>query len=548
MNTEKTNICPKHGIEMEHITTIIPIEGVDEDGNVTYKDQEAEYYICHLCEHEPGPDALDYIEEGSEAEVILNKRITKYKESNPNFNPHSVGGNLIGKLMEFHKDTDADENPRKSMALFQISSALDNCKSANTKGKILPNLGFWWSEPSGTNKTPLLVSGVDEFRDSVYKDHIRYETGTAKGMLRSLSKYYKNDPDKKRDVLLTWDEAQNIIAMMRENALSDIYSFMCQVIDNRLQTYTTIARGEEKYPPITGNIWISGVPEMVEKSVKSFWFQGAGNRFLFVKSKKVWIKDIKRATTDSKDKKHLIDELNLLKKIELVEYSDEFLTAYNEYRREILESIAEIQTDMSASQDIDNYDVLSRIKYPVLVWKLAIVHAASRGNFDDKLLRMDVEDLEEAKKDLEEYHANAMDVFNYWLERSTKDAEIKSSQRIRKKFEKHIESILLHENKRWMVRVIERELENPTGRPGESTKQKVTEAILSPDGKWVKDSDLQTYANMMAKDYNDAIETLKAQEYLVSREAAYNRDGTSGGLLGATFYKWNGSKPSSSKP
>ena len=528
-------VCPKHGIEMTLQEVSVPV--TDVDGNESFRDEEI--YSCYYCDHDINMDPLDYAEDGSEAEVILNERITKYKESNPDFNPHKVSGNLIGELMDFHKDTDADENPMKSMAMFQIASALTNCISANAKGKILPNLGFWWSEPSGTNKTPLLVSGVDEFRDSVFKDHIRYETGTAKGMLRSLSKYYKNDPDKKRDVLLTWDEAQNIIAMMKENALSDIYSFMCQVIDNRLQTYTTIARGEEKYPPITGNIWISGVPEMIEKSVKSFWFQGAGNRFLFVKSRKVWIKDIKRATADSKDKQHLIDELNLLKKIKWVEYSDDFLTAYNQYRREILEAIAGIQTDMSSSQDIDNYSVLSRIKYPVLVWKLAIIHAASRGNFSGELLRMDVEDLEKAEKDLEEYHANAMEVFNYWLEKATKDADIRSSQRIKKKFERHIQSILMNRDKRWSV-----------------ARKKVTKngieisdtiAFKTDDGNWVIHSDLMPYANMMADDFSKAVTTLKEQGYLIVREQVkFLKDGSKDvpmdkPITVSTFYKWKDS-------
>ena len=534
-------ICPKHGIEMEHIKEVATSTSTDEDGNEIFTEQQVEYDSCYYCDHHIEPDLLDYAEDGEQAEIILSEKITKYKENNPVFTPHRVHGNLIGELMDFHKDTDADENPRKSMAMFEIASALTNCVSANAKGKIQPNLGFWWSEPSGTNKTPLLISGVDEFADTVYKEHILYETGTAKGMHKSLAKLYAEDPHKKRHILIRWDEGQNITTMMKENALADIYSFFCQAIDNRLQSYITIARGDEKSPPITANIWISGVPEMIENAVKSFWFQGAGNRFLFVKSKQVLIKDIKRATVEELEynhkKNYLIEELNLLKNIKLVEYSDGFLEAYNEYRREILEVIAKIQTDISASQDIENYAVLSKIKYPVLVWKLAVIHAASRGNFSGELLQMDVVDLEEAKKDLEEYHANAMEVFNYWLEKATKDADIRSSQRIKKKFERHIQSILKNKDKRWSVG-----WKDATRKNGEDISGRV--AFKSDDGTWVIYSDLMPYANMMAEDFAKAVNTLKEQGHLIMREGVrYLKDGSQdvpldGAVPVSTFYRW----------
>ena len=537
------NICPKHGIDMEYIREIVPTSSTDADGNETFIDQEVQYYICYYCDHQ-----IDYVAEGGEqAEILLSEQITKYKESNPVFTPHRINGDLIKELMDFHRDTDADENPKKSMALFQISSALTNCVSANAKGKIHPNLGFWWSEPSGTNKTPLLISGVDDFADTVYKEHILYETGTAKGMHKSLAKLYEENPHKKRNILIRWDEGQNITTMMKENALADIYSFFCQAIDNRLQSYITIARGDEKSPPITANIWISGVPEMIENAVKSFWFQGAGNRFLFVKSKQVWIKDIRRATLDeleqNKVKEHLIEELNLLKNIKWVEYSDDFLIAYNTYRREILEPITKVQSDLSASQDIDNYSILSKIKYPVLVWKLAIIHAASRGNFSGELLQMDVEDLVEAKKDLEEYHANVMEVFNYWLERATKDADIRSSQRIKKKFERHIRSILRNKDKRWSVAWKDAKKKN-----GEDISGRV--AFKSDYGTWVIHSDLMPYANMMSDDFSKAVNTLKEQGHLIVKEGVRHlRDGSQDVPLDAavpvsTFYKWK-QEPSS---
>ena len=540
-------ICPKHGIEMEHIREIASVTSKDEDGNEIYIDEPVEYDSCYYCDHHIDPDPFDFAsEEGEQAEIVISKEINNYKESNPVFTPHRVHGNLIRELMDFHESTDADENPRKSMAIFQIASSLTNCVSANRKGKILPNLGFWWSDPSGMNKTPLLVSGVDGFSESVFKEHIKFESGTAKGLHKSLSNLYKEDPHRRRNVMITQDESQNISLMMRENALADIYSFYCQAIDNRLQSYITIARGEEKAPPLTVNIWLAGVPEMIEKSDKSFWFQGAGNRFLFVKSKQVAIKDIRRVTVNelehSKAKEHLIEELNLLKNIKLVEYTDDFLVAYNDYRREILEPIAKVQSDLSASQDIDNYPILSKIKYPVLVWKLAIIHSASRGNFSGELLRMDVVDLEEAKKDLEEYHANAMEVFNYWLEKATKDADIRSSQRIKKKFERHIISILQNKDRRWSVAWKDAKTKGGIDISG-------TIGFKSDEGKWVIHSDLMPYAHMMSDDFARAVTTLKEQGYLIVKERVkYLKDGSKDVPLDtpitiSTFYKWK--EPSS---
>jgi hypothetical protein len=514
---------------------------LDKDGEMVYDEngiyvtEEIEYSSCPSCEYE-SMMRLDYVnEEGPEAEQVLNSEIKKYKETNPIFKPHRINGDLIRELMEYHRDTDADELPRKAMAQYQIASSLMNAISANEKGKILPNLGFWWSDPSGSGKTPLLTSGVDDFMEDVFKGHIRYETGTAKGMMRSLARFYKDAPDEKKNILITWDEAQNILTMLKENALADIYSFMCQLIDNKLQSYITIARGEERFPPLTANIWLSGVPEMIEKSPKSFWFQGAGNRFLFVKTKKFIIKDIRRVNeTHTDHRRHLIDELKLLHKIRYVEYSDEFLDEYNKYRRDILESIANIQTDMSSSQDIDNYDVLSKMKYPVLVWKLSIIYAASRGNFNDELLKMDVEDLENAKADLEIYHENVMTIFNYWLEKATKDAELRSSDRFKKKFERAIQTILRNPENRWEVYVEDKE----NGEPA-------ILAMKSKEGTWVSHSMLLMYSNLVLKDFTEAVDTLHSQESLRISEAIFSRDGSripkelSAVGRVSKFYKWN---------
>ncbi|MGP6294508.1 hypothetical protein [Caldiplasma sukawensis] len=417
---EDEEICKKHKIPMvkEEFPVEIPI--YNDMGEIIGSEEKiAISFFCRECEYEknyPSIDPLDMMDEGSEASIEISRRISQYKTAHPDFRPKQ-GWNLIRDIMEYLKSTDADVNPKKSMALYLISSALHNCHSANSKGSIRPNLGFWWSDPSGVGKTPINVAGVDAFIPTVFKDYQRFETGTAKGIRKSIAKLFRPHDENRYPVLFTWDEAQDILSMLKQDALADIYSFFNQLLDNRIQRYTTVARGDERYPLLYTTIWISGVPEMLEKSNKNFWFDGAGTRFLFVKSRNNIIQSINREGTSTEHMDAIADKLKELQKIKYVEYTDGYLEAYNQYRMDILQKIAKVQMDISASQEIENFPILSKVKYPVLVWKLAIIHAASRGNFDGELLVMDGEDLEEAKKDLEEYNVNMLDQFNYWLEK-----------------------------------------------------------------------------------------------------------------------------------
>jgi len=514
--------CPKHP-EVELETRTNPSQFfLDDDGNERESGEYDETF-CPECEEE---ELFSKYEEGPKAERYLNKKISNYEEQN-DFKPHT-GLNLILRLMDLTKDTDAAENPRKSMALFMISSQLNNATSANSKGTILANLGFILAEPAGTNKTPLLVSGYDNHTHTLYANHLHYNTGTAKGFKKNLTKFYKEGDPHRFPCEVTWDEAQDIISMMRQEALADIYSFFCQMIDNRLQSYHTVERGEERYPPLYTNIWLSGVPELLEKTQKNFWFQGIAMRFLFVRSEGLLIKPIQRAKEGSQNTKEiesLIADLKLLNFIKYVKYTDAYLDAYNEYRMEILEEVQKVES-LDSSQEIENFPILSRKKYPVIVWKLAIVHAASRGNFDKELLIMDKEDLEAAIKDLEEYNANMLVMFDYWQEHSTKDQEIKTANKWINKFRKHFKT-LYGSDKMFRLEV------------DKNTEPKTTAswvAIPDPSGKWIDGPMLSRYSNMAKTDFDHAMETLDQMEYMVGREAKV-RD-KKGGYGLRYLYKW----------
>lgn len=510
-------------------------------------EQEIIVFVCSECDSDEwvrknnfvpdkpdNYDSLDFMVEGPDADVEIRKRVSQYSTEHPDFKRKKW--DLTGEIMKYLETTDADENPRKSMALYMISSALSNCHSANSKGAIRPNLGFWWSEPSGVGKTPVLVSGIDNFISSVFNGHERFETGTAKGIRKSIARLYnKQDNDIRVPVMVTWDEAQDILSLLKSEALADIYSFFNQLLDNRIQKYTTVARGDEKYPPLYTTLWISGVPEMLEKSDRNFWFDGAGTRFLFVKSKNNIIKPIKRSTESTSGIDKIKQKLAELQKVEYVEYSDPFLDAYNEYRAGILRDITKVQMDVASSQNTDNFPILSRGKYPVLVWKLAIINSASRGNFDGKLLKIELEDLEESIKLIEEYNMNMVDQFNYWQTASAGQLKMKSVESLRYSFEKHIKAILKKPENRWKVEVT---------KPTNDHDEDIFWAVPDPDGgKLVQKSLLHRYANVLAKDFNDAITTLEEQKFLIARELPYyyrNKYHKAGSLdkKRAIFIKW----------
>lgn len=533
--------CPIHHIEKLVQTGSTMVGITDEDGNVIGEEpKDVEFEYCPECEYEqeqkersfiveniPTYDELDFMEEGPEASQEIEKRITNYETTHADFKPKKW--NLIGDIMLYLENTDADTNPRKSMALYMISSVLKNCHSANSKGSIRPNLGFWWGESSGVGKTPVNVAGVDAFMPTVFSGYLRYETGTSKGIRKSISKLFKSDDKNLIPILFTWDEAQDILSMLKQDALADIYSFFNQLLDNRIQRYTTVARGDEKYPPLYTTIWISGVPEIFEKSDKNFWFDGAGTRFLFVKSRNTTLKPIKRESESNLDKDSIIEKLTELQGIKYVKYTDAYLEEYNKYRMEILQKITEVQMDIMASQSIDNFPILSKTKYPVLIWKLAIIHSASRGNFDGELLVMDVEDLEEAKKDLEEYNANMIDQFNYWLSASNEKEKIVTIEKMITKFKKHTETIKRNEKNRWTLTLIENTKEDSEIR---------FHANRDTSGNWIDLQLLLRYAKLDTKVANSVLQSLEEQGYIAKKKASYQKDNKGSYDYVGTFIGW----------
>lgn len=513
-------ICPIHKIEMNEEVMEIPV--TDSNGDYVYEEDgitpmmdKITTYSCPICNSEY--DELDYMNEET-ASVEVGKRLDEYYSSHPDFKP--LGNmDISGKIMEYLKHTGAGFNPRKSMAYFMISSCLYRCYSINEKGVIRPNLSFIWSDPSGVGKTPVLISGIDNFSE-VFKDYTRFETGTAKGMRASLAKQYKKDDKERHPVLVTWDEAQDILDMMKQEALSDFFSFLNQLFDNRIQRYTTIARGDEKYPNLYSTVWLSGVPEILEKTDKNFWYDGAGTRFLFVNSENVELKPLGRKPPDETNIEEIRNLLEILKGIKYADYTDEFLEAYNKYRIDIINNIARIQMDLMASQNTDNFPILSRAKYPVLVWKLSIIHSASRGNFNGELLVMDKQDLDDSIKDLEEYNANMVRMFNYWMEASTKQDIIIGTEKMVAKIRGAMNTILKkHPDMRWTLSLIKQDKsEKDYTDVGLSFNEKPDSSIFHAEkdvkGVWVRRSDLMNYANMKSKDYQEALNTIVEQEHI----------------------------------
>jgi hypothetical protein len=185
--------------------------------------------------------------------------------------------------------------------------------------------------------------------------------------------------------------------------------------------------------------------------------------------------------------------------------------------------------DMSSSQDLENFPILSKAKYPVIVWKLAIVHAASRGNFMGKLLKMDRQDLENAIGDLEEYHSNMIAVFNYWQEHSSKDLEIKSANKLIHKFRRHFRS--LSTARKGYTLDCPNKGERPKGENGEEVDKWL--AKEDAEGTWFDEPMLKRYAKLKEMDFTEAINTLQGMRYVKKRVALVREKHP------VTFYRWH---------
>lgn len=491
--------CKIHNIPMS------AIYGEFEEGKET---PDVEGWYCEQCtfEEEMRTEYYDR-QEGPDAAKFVSEKVKEIKNKKP-FKP--LGGiNLIRDLERYLQLSDAPPSAIHAMATHIISSSLYNAKSGNSKGQILANLGFVFIGGSGSNKTPLIDMGIDRLQKTSFSDYKHYSSLTGKGIRRDIAKLPK---EKKHNIMITWDEAQEMTQNVKSAAMKDTYSVLSQILDNKIRPYVSVAGGQETYPPLYGTIWITGVPEFLKDADKNFWFQGFGLRCLYPKYEISSIKDLREEEVPDDYYLELDKSLLLLRNIEYVDKTTEFFDEYNKYRREILEEINKIQADLSETQNPENFPVLSRVKYPVLVWKLSMINAASRGNFDDKLLLLELEDLEWAKNELEEYNKNMLEIFDVWMQMQEKDMEIKTTRTIEHRMKKFITNQLSRGN-RWTIKSVD------TGNGIKLFAEK------SENGSWTPREAVLKPSHMTSVDFDIQLQTLIETMQVFKREAIYEKNG-----------------------
>ena len=513
-------ICKKHNIEMNIEYMSVP--EMDENGIPLYDKNgipiysEMEMLVCPICsEEEELKNASEFYSEKSyfEGTNIVKENIKKIEEKNPdqkNLNEkEKEGENFIEKYTPFiEKITDAPHEACKAMAQFLISCALSKAKYENSKGRILSNLSFIWIAPSGSNKTPLIENTIAKLLPDVFPHFSEFGVVTGKGFRKEVSTWDNKIPI--RPLVIIWDEMSTMAKDAKHDGTSDLYEVLSEAFDGKLTPYTSVRGGHERYPHLYSNMWITGVPSFLENTDKSFWYQGFGLRSLFLKYEIPEIKDISDDAMDEiKDiYENLKTDLNLMKDISFVATTPAFMEKYNDFWKSTIKEIQEIQKDILKTEDPDVFPIISKVKYPVLIMKLAMVNATARYNFTDKgILKLDVEDFESAKNDLESYHKNMVDMFSVWEELVENKSRINNIKNLKDKIKRHINSIIFN-GKSFEYRGLD---QNGYG---------IFE--MKKDGKWVSHSALLRLSHLTSKDFNELITTLVEENLLSKMQGIVN--------------------------
>lgn len=510
-------ICEIHNIEKNKME--IETQEQDESGNLLFDEfgnpisKKIEIYECPVCEEdkireEEGKFYSDqsYFETTFYIRNIV-KKIENKNPGNPTLREQSDKKNFIELYAPIiSRLTDASLDASRAMSQFLISCSLLNTKYSNSKGLILPNISFIWVSPSGSNKTPLIDLTIKKLLPEIYPEFTEFGSVTGKGFRKEIS---KNNKEPFKPIVIVWDEMSTLAKDAKHDGTSDIYEVLSEAFDGKLSPYTSVRGGHETYPPLYASFWLSGVPSFLEHTDKSFWFQGFGLRSLFLKYDIAEIKDIKDDVTEEIEEfyRNIKMDLSIIKEINVVKTTPEFMERYNSFRKEVLTEIQKCQKDIIRSQDPEIYDSISKVKYPILVVKLAMINAASRWNFtEDGLLILDVPDIESAIKDLEKYHENFMAMFNVWQELIETKLRIDSIKNIKDKIIKHIKSL---SSEKGFSLVKE----------GESYR------ATAGKGKWVSHASLLRSSHFSSKNFNEIIKTLIEQMVISKKEGFIEKNG-----------------------
>jgi len=267
---------------------------------------------------------------------------------------------------------------------------------------------------------------------------------------------------------------------------------------------------------------------------EDFWDIGLGNRIFFVKYKTSEVRSISKTLHAKEFYDEFIADLEKLNKIEKADFSDHAWELYNEYQMKVMKEVQSVQTDLESSVDTYNFEVTSKVKYPIQIIKMAIIMSASRMNYDSSMiLRVEKEDVESAIREVEAYHQNMIYVHSIWETQSAQRLKHESVEILAKKISNHIRR-LCDIGKSYRVDFIDQKDDS------------YSLAVPDKKGTWVKHSDLLRQSHMKAgglRSFEEVITTLIERDELIKRECKIYVTSTTKDkkpvrtLINATFYR-----------
>ncbi len=510
---------------------------LDDEGN------EVEYSECANCiedsriayrekiESANDVDAPELIDEYEK--IIERSHTTETREKNS-----KSSYDVIDKYSEkLHNITGAPMEACRAIVQWDISVALHRLFFADGKGRVLPNLGFMWIAPSGADKTPVYNWGVMTLQEKLFSQwkYIHYNRVGGKALISSMSKIKPDQMSYGRILtLITQDEVSTLAKESNSDGLSDVFEAFAQAYDGQLSSSTTVIRQSEIPKPSYSPMWFQGTPTFLKYVSEDFWDIGLGNRIFFVRYTTSDVRAISKTLHAKEFYDEFIADLEKLNKIEKADFRDDAWEFYNEYQMKVMNEVQSVQTDLESSVDTYNFEVTSKVKYPIQIIKMAIVIAASRMNYDSSMiLRVEKQDVENAIREVEAYHENMIYVHSIWETQSAQRMKHESVEILAKKISNHIRR-LCSIGKSYRVDFID------------NKDDSYSLAVPDKDGTWIKHSDLLRQSHMKAagiRSFEEVITTLMERDEIIKRECKIYVTSTTKNkktvrtLTTATFYK-----------
>ena len=533
---QKTRICPKHNIPMVSNLAggrMVPV--MDSEGHqVGEREEDVYQLVCPECDEEDLQREQDkffmspYGDSG--------KKIEEKLKSQKNDRMNTITDGIIEKYSgRFTNNSDTPLSVAKAYVQSAISSQLCRIVAEDSRGRVLPNLGFMWIGPSGIGKTPALeaiITPVEKLlRDgSIYSYEKIYNRVTGEFLIHSIA-HIKGE--KRHNIALIWDEVSTLAKSAYNRSTSSLFETLNALYDGRLPGSGSVSRGDDGASNVYAGIFVmSGTPIFLKYIDEDFWNIGIGTRLDFLPYESLPPSDI---LPDPKEGHRIADEfiadLLKLRRIAKIEWLPEMWQKYNEYQKKIISEVRMVQEDLDSSLIQENFEVISRSKFPLKILKYSIIYASSRMNFTDSgLLYVDVEDLDNAIRDVEEYHKNMLLVYRQWQSMNQKFDITNLIEKLKKAYK----TIAKRAEKSYRVDWIDQK------------EDSYSLAVPDKDGTWVKHSDLLRQSHMKATGYgsfDEVITTLVERDELIKRECKVyavgkKRDGgKTRTLTEAIFYK-----------